>query len=242
MRRIVLFAIVLLLLSVPCHALTLFQTDYDGDAFTADTVYDGDWLPLRELSEIFPYSVEWDEHTRTVYIYADRTWTIKPNWWIPPGVKIQNGVIYVSPKYMHRFVPNTSFMYNGELYVFDGESTESKLIKGDDAFRNAVLTQTYNLKLAVPDTYSMVRECLTGGIEQCVKRPKEIPENALAYVYPSHRKPTAHILSSDRGTNLSGIIAHESLHVKQHREDQSIDEQVADQLKQNTIEALLATR
>lgn len=51
-----------------------------------ETAYSGDWLPLRELSEILPYSVEWKD--RTVYVYADRTWEIKPDRWIPDGVSI----------------------------------------------------------------------------------------------------------------------------------------------------------
>ena len=38
MRRIILFALVLALTVTPCHALTLFQTDYDGDGYTTERV------------------------------------------------------------------------------------------------------------------------------------------------------------------------------------------------------------
>ena len=38
MRRIILFALVLCLTVTPCHALTLFQTDYDGDGYTEERV------------------------------------------------------------------------------------------------------------------------------------------------------------------------------------------------------------
>lgn len=94
MRRIILFALLLFLTVTPCKALTFFRTDYDGDTYVEETAYSGDWLPLLELSEIMPYSVEWKD--RTVYIYGERTWTIKPDWWIPEGVKIVDGVTYVT--------------------------------------------------------------------------------------------------------------------------------------------------
>lgn len=151
MRRIVLFAIVLLLLSVPCNALTLFQTDYDGDTYTTDTVYDGDWLPLRELSEILPYSVEWKD--RTVYVHANRTFKIKPNWWIPPGVKIENGTTYVTSGFLCGLLGAEVFMHDGELYVFDGEVEKSALIKGNEEFRKGALTTLFRMKLVAPEIY-----------------------------------------------------------------------------------------
>ena len=80
-RCIILFALVLCLTVTPCHALTLFKSDYDADTWIAERLDYGDWLPLRELSSILSYTVEWED--RTIYVYAKRTWTIKPDRWMP---------------------------------------------------------------------------------------------------------------------------------------------------------------
>lgn len=209
MRRIITIALVLALTVTPCHALTLFQTDYDGDNYTTETVYEGDWLPLRKLSQVLPYTVEWKD--RTVYIYADKTHTIRPDWYLPEGVKIENGVTYVSPRYMRRFLPGRAFLYAGELYVFRGETQRSQLVRGDDAFREKVLTTMYRLRLALPEDYRLIRDCLTGGIEQS-EGQDWMPEGALSYVYPGHKRPTAYIIAG-RWANLAELIAHEAYHV-----------------------------
>lgn len=211
MRRIITIALVLCLTVTPCKALTLFQTDYDGDSYTTETVYEGDWLPLRKLSEVLPYTVEWSEQERTIYIYAERTWEIKPDWYLPEGVKIENGVTYVSPAYMRRFLPGRAFLYAGELYVFRGETHRSQLVRGDDAFREKVLTTMYRLRLALPEDYRLIRDCLTGGIEQS-EWQDWMPDGTAAYVYPTRHHPTAYIIAG-RWANLAELIAHEAYHV-----------------------------
>lgn len=224
MRRIILFALVLALTVTPCHALTLFQTDYDRDSYTTETVYEGDWLPLRKLSEILPYTVDWKD--RTVYIYAERTHTIRPDWYLPEGVKIENGVTYVSPAYMRLVLPGISFLYDGELYVFGGETEPSRLVRGDRDFRAHTLTVLYRLKLALPEDYRLIRNSLTGGIEQ------EEPEAGLltyaAYIYPAARRPVAYIVSGCSGADLAELIAHEAYHVYLHRRGRQSEEQAMD--------------
>lgn len=212
MRRII-PALVLALTVTPCHALTLFQTDYDGDSYTTETVYEGDWLPLRKLSEVLPYTVEWKDST--IYIYAERTWEIKPDWYLPEGVMIENGVTYVSPAYMRRFFPGISFLYDGELYVFDGETVRSRLVRGSADFREKALTVLYRLRLALPEDYKLIRNSLTGGIQ------KEEHEKGLltyaAYIYPAARRPVACIVTNGSGADLAELIAHEAYHVYLHR-------------------------
>ena len=78
---------------------------------------------------------------------------------------IVNGVTYCSPKFLTIRLPNVSFRYNGEVYYLKGEIETSTLIQGDESFRNKVLTTMYNLKLALPEDYSLIRSCLTGGIK-----------------------------------------------------------------------------
>lgn len=234
-RRIITIALVLALTVTPCHALTVFDADYDADEWTTERLDYGDWFPLRELSSILPYEVEWKD--RTIYVYAERTWTIKPDWWIPEGVKIVDGVTYVTPEYMKRFLPGICFMYGGELYVLD-DVTESKLIRGSERFKQNAITALYWMKLAVPDTYSMVRDCLSGGVES-VERPDFAPVNTAAYTYPSRRNPTAYIIGNPSGTVLAGRIVHEAFHVRQYREGREISEKQAKQAQMQIIEELL---
>lgn len=215
MRRIITIALVLCLITTPCHALTVFQTDYDGDSYTTETVYEGDWLPLRELSAILPYEVEWKD--RTVYIYAGRTHTIRPDWYLPEGVQIVDGVTYVTPKYLGRVLTGVSFLYDGELYVYDGEARRSRLIRGDEDFRAHVLTTMYRLKLALPKDHGLIRRCLTGGVEQREKTLL-LPLTTRAYIYPAFRRPVAYIIDADQvGAELAELIAHEAYHVHLER-------------------------
>jgi hypothetical protein len=217
MRRIILFALVLCLTVTPCHALTLFQTDYDGDSYTTETVYEGDWLPLRKLSEVLPYSVEWNEQERTVYIYADRTHRIKPDWYLPEGVKIERGVTYVSPRYLRTVLHGKCFLFEDELYVFDGETVRSQLVRGSTDFREHTLTVLYRLRLALPEDYRLIRKNLRGGIEAKPAEPG-LPLQAAAYIYPAASRPTAYIVASGcEGAELAELIAHEAYHVYLYR-------------------------
>lgn len=235
MRRIILFALLLCMTVTPCHALNLFNAGYDADTYTKETVYEGDWLPLRELSSILPYEVEWKD--RTIYVYAERTWTIKPDWWIPEGVKIVDGVTYVTPEHMKRFLSGICFMYGGELYVLY-DTAESKLIRGSERFKQNTNNAMYWMKLASPDTYSMVRDYLTGGVES-VERTSDIPLGALAYVYPSRREPTAYIIGKPEETILARRILHEAVHVDQYRNGRELDEDEAKKIETETVEKML---
>lgn len=220
MRRIILFALVLALTVTPCHALTLFQTDYDGDSYTTETVYEGDWLPLRKLSETLPYTVEWKD--RTVYIHAERTHTIRPDWWLPEGVKIENGVTYVTARYLDGILGGRAFRYQGELYVFNGETKRSRLVRGDDAFRQNALTTLYRINLALPEDYRLIRNSLTGGIQQ--KKSGEGLLTYAAYIYPAARRPVACIVTGGSGVDLAELIAHEAYHVYLHRHGRQSEE------------------
>lgn len=214
MKHLIVFIALCICLSIPCSALTFFQTDYDGDTYTEETAYSGDWLPLRELSEILPYSVEWKD--RTVYIYADRTWEIKPDRWMPEGVSILDGVTYVTPDYMRRFLPGISFLFEDELYVFNGEAERSRLVRGSTDFRAHTLTVLYRFRLALPEDYQLIRNGLTGGIEETAL-PEGLPYDTLAYVYPTIARPTAHIVANRSDANLAELIGHEAYHVYLHR-------------------------
>lgn len=237
MRRIITIALVLCLTVTPCHALTLFQTDYDGDGWETERVAyqapsfgpaghlppegegktSADWLPLRELAGVLPYEVEWKD--RTVYIYAGRTHTIQPDWWLPPDAQIVDGVTYVTPKYLNGILGGQAFFYDGELYVYGGETKRSQLVRGSESFRANALTVLYRLKLALPEDYKLIRNSLTGGIQQ--EEPEEGLLTYAAYTYPSARRPVAYIVADCSGANLAELIAHEACHAAGKGETQA---------------------
>lgn len=173
---------------------------------------------------MLPYEVEWKD--RTVYIYADRTHTIRPDWYLPEGVKIENGVTYVSPRYLRRVLPGISFLYDGELYVFGGETQRSRLVQGDETFRRNALTALYRLKLALPEDYRLIRNSLTGGIQQ--EEPRAGLLTYAAYIYPAARRPVACIVTNGSGADLAELIAHEAYHVYLHRRGRQSEEQAMD--------------
>lgn len=224
MRRIITIALVLCLTVTPCKALTVFQADYDGDSYTTETVYEGeDWLPLRELAEILPYTVEWNEAERTVFIHAQRTHTIRPDWWLPPGVQIKNGVTYVTPKYLNGILGGQAFFYDGELYVYGGETERSWLVRGSETFRANALTVMYRLRLSLPEDYRLIRRNLTGGMEETML-PAWAPYSTRAFVYPNKARPTAYIVAHCSGASLAELIAHEAYHVHLTRRGRNSEE------------------
>ena len=241
MCYIITIALVLCLTLTPCHALTLFKTNYDDDAYETEIVYEGEWLPLSNLSEFLPYDVEWNSETRTISITAARTFKICPDWWIPPGVKIENGVTYVTPKYLCGLLGAEAFMYDGELYAFDGEVEKSALIKGNEEFRKGALTTLFRMKLVAPEIYEMVRENLSGGVQGVSREelPPSIPLNTLAYVYPYRRNPIAYIVGDTSGVALARRLVHEGVHVRQAREWREIREEEAKQFELEIEKILL---
>ena len=241
MRRIILFALVLCLTVTPCNALTLFTTDYDSDTYTESTpsflipsdVPEG-WLPLRAAAEYLPISVDWDDQAREIIVRADlyksklsllkekRYKIDKLNILYSDDLMIVNGVTYCSPKFLTIRLPNVSFRYNGEVYYLKGETETSTLIQGDESFRNKVLTTMYNLKLALPEDYSLIRSCLTGGIKQV--SPEDADVFANAYVYPSRRNPVAYIVGGEY-SDIANLIAHEGYHVWLERNERQSEKE-----------------
>lgn len=231
MRRIITVALIFCLITTPCHALTLFQTDYDGDSYTEttisfntpipDSVPEG-WLPLREASNYLPITVDWDNTTKEIIVkadlYANKINAIKEKRYkidtlsslYFEDLMVVNGVTYCSPRFLTNRLPNVSFRYSGEVYYFQGETETSKLIRGDDDFKNKVLTTMYNIKLALPEDYKLIRSCLTGGIKQV--KPEDADVFANAYVYPTVRNPIAYIVGG-KYSDITYLIAHEAYHV-----------------------------
>lgn len=222
-------ALVLALTVTPCHALTIFETDYDADKYTETIItFDipdkvpEDWLPLRAASQYLPITVDWDNATREIIVkanlYANKLNSLKEKRYkidilcslYSDDLMIVDGVTYCSPRFLTIRLHRASFRYNGEVYYFKGEIETSKLIRGEDAFRKKVLTNMYNLKLALPEDYKLIRSCLTGGIKQV--KPEDADVFANAYVYPTARKPIAYIVGGEY-SDITYLISHEAYHV-----------------------------
>ena len=229
MRQLIIITLLLCLTLTPCNALTIFTTNYDSDQYTESTpsflipsdVPEG-WFPLRAAAEYLPISVDWDNATREIIVRADlyksKLSLLKEKRYkidnlcplYSDDLMIVNGVTYCSPKFLTIRLPNVSFRYNGEVYYLKGETETSTLIQGDESFRNKVLTTMYNLKLALPEDYSLIRSCLTGGIKQV--SPEDADVFANAYVYPTRRNPVAYIVGGEY-SDIANLIAHEGYHV-----------------------------
>ena len=256
MHYFILFTLILTLTITPCSALSIFETDYDADKYTEttitfdilDEVPEG-WLPLRAAAEYLPISVDWDDYARKIIVRADlyksKLSLLKEKRYkidnlcplYSDDLMIVNGVTYCSPKFLTIRLPNVSFRYNGEVYYLKGETETSTLIQGDDQFRNKVLTTMYNIKLALPEDYSLIRSCLTGGIKQV--SPKDADVFANAYVYPYRRNPIAYIVGDTSGVALARCLVHEGVHVRQAREGREIEEEEAKQAEIDIEKILL---
>ena len=241
MHYFILFILILTLTITPCSALSIFETDYDADKYTetiitfdiSDEVPEG-WFPLRAAAEYLPISVEWDDQAREIIVRADlyksKLSLLKEKRYkidnlcplYSDDLMIINGVTYCSPKFLTIRLPNVSFRYNGEVYYLKGETKTSTLIQGDESFRNKVLTTMYNLKLALPEDYSLIRSCLTGGIKQV--SPEDSDVFANAYVYPSRRNPVAYIVGGEY-SDIANLIAHEGYHVWLERNERQSEKE-----------------
>lgn len=241
MHYFILFTLILTLTITPCSALSIFETDYDANKYTEttitfdilDEVPEG-WLPLRAAAEYLPISVDWDDQAREIIVRADlyksKLSLLKEKRYkidnlstlYSDDLMIVNGVTYCSPKFLTIRLPNVSFRYNGEVYYLKGETKTSTLIQGDDQFRNKVLTTMYNLKLALPEDYSLIRSCLTGGIKQV--SPEDADVFANAYVYPTRRNPVAYIVGGEY-SDIANLIAHEGYHVWLERNERQSEKE-----------------
>lgn len=235
-RRIICIALILCSLPISASALNLVTSDYDNDKWeietitynSVDTIPDG-WYPLRAVSEYLPIDVSWDNENRQIIIRSDdlhwenetmRTYKYSADS-LSSELVIKDGITYCSPRFLSKFLSNTGFFYNGEIYCFVGEISKSKLIndRGNEDFRARVLTVLYQFKLMLPDTYAMVRDNLTGGFKMVYKDElTDYLSNADAFVNTKGKNPVCKIVKNNNIKScLASYIAHEAYHVYQYR-------------------------
>lgn len=236
MKRFVCFILICCTISLPISALSLFESDYDKDRWSIEQVtFDipedipEDWLPLRASSGYLPIEVSWDNDKREIIVYShDLPWKSKSLCTrrykadnLPPEMIIKDGVTYCSPRLLSSFLEQRGFLYNNEVYYFNGEMRKSKLIKSGNSelFRDKVLTSIYELKLKSPSDYAFIRKYLTGGIVYSTKTnvPNAV-SGSFAYIYPTVKNPTCYIVGDTKyGGRLANFIAHEAFHVWQYK-------------------------
>lgn len=245
LKKTVIVIIALCAMTISANALNLFQADYDNDQWSVekieyehdDTIPDG-WIPLKAASEYLPIDVDWNSDTREIIIYSHNlSWANKAFCTflykadnLHPDIKIKDGVSWCSPKLMSCFLWNKSFVYNGELYYYNGENVESKLIQcnGSNLFKPPVLTALYNIKLKLPDEYELIRSCITGGIAYVSRdnMPEGISGAAMAYVYPCRENPVCYIVGDEKSRDIFiENIAHEAYHVWLERNGSQSEEE-----------------
>lgn len=242
MKKLICIIFIIFIIITPTYALHLFECDYDNDMWT-DTIIEyvkldtipQNWYPLKSVSEHLPIDVSWNEENREITVFchnlpnAIREKRYKADN-LPANLIIKDGITYCSPKLLVSFLGNKSFLYNNELYYFAGESVESQLIKANNdnnkAFKNAILTVLYEIKLKLPDEYNFIRNHLTGEII-CISKD-EVPSHlsmANAYVYYARKPPVCYIVERKISNNiLARSIAHEAFHVWQYHNDEINEE------------------
>lgn len=226
----------LLTITTPSAAISLFESDYDSDIWSVERItYDipedipDGWIPLRASSEYLPIDVRWDNDRREIVVHShDLPWTSKAMCTrrykadnLPVEMIIKDGVTYCSPRLLASFLEQRGFLYNGEVYYFNGESRNSKLVNSGNSqiFKDKVLTVMYELKLKSPDDYAFIRKYLTGGIAYSTKTnvPNAV-SGSFAYIYPTVKKPICYIVGDKKsGGRLANFIAHEAFHVWQYK-------------------------
>lgn len=225
--------------------LRLFSTDYDNEVYiTASVEFDiaeevpKNWYPLRAMSEILSFDVEWDVVTRQIIVsyedvygdYAEHRYTIKD---IEDHNKLMliNQTTYCSPDYLMKITKGMSFWYDDAFYYYVGEAVISNLIRdnGSEKFRGYVNTSMYELYLKFPEDYEYIRMYLDGGIEKSRRAKTGRWKRVLGYTY-SRRKPgVCYVLAELNGAKLTSLIGHEATHIYQARNGLVINEELADE-------------
>lgn len=224
------------ILATPSNALSIVYGDYDNDQWDIEQISfslpedipDG-WYPLKTATDYFnQVYVSWNEKTREIMVCSnDLSWLYLESFKsdeLPDFLVIKNGSTYCSPEYLASLVSNRGFYYEGELYYFAGEAARSELVRSDDeTFRKKVLTILFQMKLAFPDVYKLVRESLSGGIEQIhrselpYKFSYDVDRNSVAgYTTVGISVPTCYVVScfyNTKKSNLAEVISHEAYHI-----------------------------
>lgn len=252
-------------ITASASTLHTFKSNYDADKYTTDQInynipltISQDWYPLKEALKYLPIEVSWDNKTREVVIRSENPIQLlnysnsstktekryKSNKLPSAMLKIENGVTYCSSRFLTSLLGGVGFMYDDEVYYFDGESKSSRLINSgkSEKFKSNVITSMYQMKVKMPDEYKFVRKYLTGGIS-CVEKgsDKNVPNSALGYTYPSVYKPCCYVVGDKlTGANLASLIAHESYHVYQYKSGKNVSEDDADKYENMVKQTMIA--
>ena len=145
-KTLIIFVVIISIFVTTASASTLytFKSDYDADKYTTASIdfdiptsIEHNWYPLRDSSKYLPIEVSWDNKTREVVIRRENAVQLtnlsantnkitekryKSNKLPSAMLKIENGVTYCFPKFLASLLGGVGFMYDGEVYYFDGES------------------------------------------------------------------------------------------------------------------------
>lgn len=249
MKKILCGVLMIYALVTPSNALSVVYGNYDNDRWDVEQISfslpeevpDG-WHPLKEATSYFnQVYVTWEDSTKEVTVCSnDLFWLYLETFSssnLPEYLIIKNGVTYCSPEYLATLVSNQGFYYDGELYYFVGETAKSELIRSEsETFRKNVLTILFQMKVVFPDVYTLIRENLTGGIEQIQRN--ELPykfsydadRNLVAgYTNVGVSTPICYVVNSFHNTkkeNLAEVIAHEAYHIHCFNSNRDIGEEL----------------
>lgn len=259
MRKIFCVCLLILCLIIPASAITITTSDYDNNIWNTEQVQfenpaeiPSDWFPLRKLTEYIPtLEVEWLSEEKQIQLYnADSYWPFVSYYDIyhlPNGMKILNGVTYCSPNFLMTQLGSRGFVYNNEIYCYVGENVVSqKIICDKDEFRHKIISVLYQISVISPDTYDLIREYMTGGVEVITKAdiPSYLSQGVVGFIRPGEFNPVCKLVhcsyNLQRG-NLASTLTHEAYHVYQWKNEGDRGEEIPTQRGHEIRELLLET-
>lgn len=234
-KRILLTVLMLSFFIYPIQAAEVryFTTDYDNSVYKIEKIeidapnnVPKSWYPLRKMSDICKFQVEWDALNKRILIHYELTSKIWDTYsYTLDDIKnsdklmIYDGVTYCSPDFIYILIRGRGFLYDDVIYYYAGESVQAMQIvdEGHEYFRDYVNTSMYELYLKYPQCYKYVRKYIDGGIRKSTKVPEGKWKNVLGYTYPYLDEGYCFILADIKGAKLTSVIVHEATHVYQAR-------------------------
>lgn len=251
----VLITIALFTTQVNAAELRLFSTDYDNEVYiTASVELDvaeevpKNWYPLRAMSEILPFDVQWDMATKEIVVsyediydgYIEDRYTTKE---IEKHNKLMliDQTTYCSPDFLMEITKGMSFWYDDAFYHYVGEAVISELIRdnGSEKFRGYVNTSMYELYLKFPEDYEYIREHLDGGIERSTKSRTGRWKRVLGYTYARRNPSVCYVLAKLNSAKLTSLIGHEATHIYQARNGLVVNEELPNKYDRDLYERIV---
>lgn len=252
-RKILVFVIISLIFIQPVSASDLYlfnsSTETKQIIFNIPDEINQNWYPLRESSQYLPFSVQWIGETREIEINSEAIRQLRPfcairrynSKSLGDDLKIINDITYCSPKFLNQLLDGIGFIYNNQIYCYNGDNKSDDFIYGGKSTRFVpyVKTGLYELSLKSPEDYAFVIKYINGI--SYINPSEAIYHDAVGYINSHSSKPICYIIGdSYTSATMASLIAHEAMHVYQVKTGGMNTEAIAKQYEKQILNKLLA--